>query len=182
MTCHPARCRTPCLRSRERSCSLGSRARAGQATVVTPNRRLAQALLAEFDQREVAAGRAVWETADILPYPAFVERLYDDALYSEAGAGLPLLLTPDQAQSLWEEVVRRSPVGGSLLAVPETAARAAEASALAHAWRLLDELGRAPLDDDSAAFADWARAYGARTIRDRVTDRARLPAVVADFR
>jgi len=152
--------------------------RAGQVTVVTPNRRLAQALLAEFDQQQVAAGRTVWETADILPYPAFVERLYDDALYSEAGVGLPLLLTPDQVQSLWEEVVRRSPVGGSLLAVPETAARAAEAWALAHAWRLLDELGRAPLDDDSAAFADWARAYSARTNRDRVTDRARLPAVV----
>jgi len=153
--------------------------RAGQVTVVTPNRRLAQALLAEFDQQQVAAGRTVWETADILPYPAFVERLYDDALYSEAGVGLPLLLTPDQVQSLWEEVVRRSPVGGSLLAVPETAARAAEAWALVHAWRLLDELGRAPLDDDSAAFADWARAYSARTNRDRVTDRARLPAVVA---
>ena len=153
--------------------------RAGQVTVVTPNRRLAQSLLAEFDQQQGAAGRTVWESADILPYSAFVERLYDDALYSEAGAGLPLLLTPDQAQSLWEEVVRRSPVGGSLLAVPETAARAAEAWELAHAWRLLDELGRAPLDDDSAAFADWARAYGARTNRDRVTDRARLPAVVA---
>jgi probable DNA repair protein len=152
---------------------------AGEVTVVTPNRRLAQALQAEFDHRQVAADRTVWESADILPYPAFVERLYDDALYSELGGRLPILLTPDQEQSLWEEVVRRSPAGGGLLAVPETAARAAEAWALAHAWRLLDELGRAPLDDDSAAFADWARAYGARTSRDRATDRARLPAVVA---
>ena len=152
---------------------------AGQVTVVTPNRRLAQALVAEFDQQQVAADRTVWETADILPFSAFVERFYEDALHSEAGAGLPLLLTPDQVQSLWEEVVRRSPIGGSLLAVPETAARAAEAWALAHAWGLVDELGRAPLDDDSAAFADWARAYGARTNRDRATDRARLPAVVA---
>jgi hypothetical protein len=93
---------------------------AGQVTVVTPNRRLAQALLAEFDQQQVAAGLTVWETADILPYSAFVERLYDDAL-SEAGAGLLLLLTPDQAQSLW----RRSPVAGrgSLLAVRDRAAR-----------------------------------------------------------
>ncbi len=155
-------------------------AHAGPATVLTPNRRLAQALAAEFDQRQVAAGRTVWDTADILPYPAFVERLYDDALYSESGAGLPLLLTPDQAQSLWEEVVRRSPVGGSLLAVPETAARAAEAWELAHAWRLLDKLGHVSLDEDGAAFADWARAYGARTNRDRVTDRARLSSAVTD--
>lgn len=37
-------------------------------TVVTPNRRLAQAL---------------GETSDILPYAGFVERCYEDALYSD---------------------------------------------------------------------------------------------------
>jgi probable DNA repair protein len=153
--------------------------RAARLTVVTPNRRLAQALAAEFDQRQIAAGRAVWETADILPYPAFVERLYDDALHSEAGAGLPLLLTPDQAQTLWEEVIRRSPAGKDLLAIPETAAQAAEAWALAHAWLLLERLGRTPLGDDGAAFASWACDYDARTDRGRLTDHARLAAFVA---
>ncbi len=154
---------------------------AAGVTVVTPNRRLAQALAAEFDQRQLAAGRAVWESADILPLASFVERLYDDALHSEAGAALPLLLTPDQAQALWEEVIRGSRAGKDLLALPETAARAAEAWALAHGWQLLDALDRIPLDEDSAAFAGWARVYGARTKRDGATDAARLPAVVADL-
>ncbi|HSD55411.1 MAG TPA: PD-(D/E)XK nuclease family protein [Burkholderiales bacterium] len=148
---------------------------AGRVTVITPNRRLAQAVAAEFDQSQLAARRAVWDTGDILPYTAFVERLYDDALYSERAAGLPLLLTPDQEQSLWEEVVRRSDAGGALLVVAETAALAAEAWQLGHAWRLLERLEAAPLHDDARAFADWARSYRQRTERARLTDRARLP-------
>jgi probable DNA repair protein len=151
---------------------------AAEVTVVTPNRRLAQALAREFDRRQIAAGREIWDTADILPYAAFVERLYDDALYSERATGLPLLLTPDQEQSLWEEVVRRSDAGGALLAVAETAALAAEAWQLAHVWRLLERFDGAPLHDDARAFADWARAYRRRTEREGLTDRTRLPDTV----
>ena len=53
---------------------------AARITVLTPNRRLAQALAREFDQAQVARGLATWETADILSFGAFVERLWEDAL------------------------------------------------------------------------------------------------------
>ena len=66
---------------------------AAKITVITPNRRLAQDLAREFDEQQIASGRAVWETADILPFSAFVERIYDDALYSDVAVQLPLLLT-----------------------------------------------------------------------------------------
>ncbi|MEO8164049.1 MAG: hypothetical protein ABI619_01505, partial [Betaproteobacteria bacterium] len=62
-------------------------------TVVTPNRRLAQTLAREFDVQQAAAGLPVWESADILPIGAFIQRLYDDALSSDIGGQLPLLLT-----------------------------------------------------------------------------------------
>ena len=152
---------------------------AGGTTVVTPNRRLAQTLAAEFDRRQQAAGLAVWETADVLPYAAFVERLYDDALHSPLADRLPLLLGPDQELSLWEDVVRRA-TGDALLAVPETAALARDAWALAHAWDLADGLPGALAGDDATTFAAWAREYGARTGREHFTDRARLAGVVAD--
>src|SRR6266446_4608172 len=77
-------------------------------TVVTPNRRLAQTLAREFDERQVVTGLTVWETADILPFIAFVERLYEDALYSNIAAQLPLLLTGAQEQELWEAAIRAS--------------------------------------------------------------------------
>ena len=70
-------------------------------TVVTPNRRLAAALKREFDDAQAGRGLAVWESADILPLTALVERAYEDALYSEHADALPLLLTPVQEQALW---------------------------------------------------------------------------------
>lgn len=151
---------------------------AARTTVVTPNRRLAQTLAREFDQRQLAHGRTTWETADILPYSAFVQRLYEEACYSPLAGELPLLLTADQEQALWEEIVRHSAADGALLAVTETAALAREAWQLAHEWNLLGELGGPRLDDDAAAFAAWAREYADRTDRQRLTDAARLPEIV----
>jgi len=149
-------------------------------TVVTPNRRLAQALAAEFGRFQVASGRPVWESADILPFSAFVERAYEDWLYSESDDGdVPVLLTPDEEQSLWEDAVRRSPAGAALLAVPETASVAREAWRLAHAWRLWDSLKRSEADEDTAAFLDWAERVGRACARSRSTDGARLPDLVA---
>ena len=40
------------------------------ATVLTPNRRLAQALAREFDRDRQSRGHSAWETADILPFGA----------------------------------------------------------------------------------------------------------------
>ena len=42
------------------------------ATVVTPNRRLAQELAREFDADRMANGLRSWEAADILPFGSFV--------------------------------------------------------------------------------------------------------------
>ena len=152
---------------------------AGGVTVLTPNQRLAQALAREFDAAQVARGRSVWESADILPYAAFVARCYEDALYSEIGSGLPILLTPAQEHALWEDIIRRSDAGDALLAIPETAALAADAWNTAHAWRLLDSLRSGELNEDATAFRDWCAAYSLRCERERHTDAALLPDLVA---
>jgi ATP-dependent helicase/nuclease subunit B len=152
---------------------------AGGATVLTPNQRLAQALAREFDAAQAARGRSAWESADILPYAAFVVRCYEDALYSETASGLPILLTPAQEHALWEDIIRRSDAGDALLAIPETAALAADAWNTAHAWRLLDSLRSGELNEDAAAFRDWCAQYSLRCERERHTDTALLPDLVA---
>src|SRR5436190_24174529 len=98
---------TPTLSKTELFARLAQGHAAG-VTVVTPNRRLAQVLRAEFDVFQVNRNKTVWEDADILPYASFVERMYEDALYGEGGAALPMLLTPPQARELWEEAIRAS--------------------------------------------------------------------------
>src|SRR5689334_12080237 len=81
-------------------------------TVVTPNARLARELTAGFDEFQIGRNLASWEAADILPFSAFVERLWEDALYGPVGEtrgeSFPLLLTPAQEQHLWETILAGS--------------------------------------------------------------------------
>lgn len=146
--------------------------------VVTPNRRLAQTLAGEFDKGQIAAGLTVWETADILPFGAFVGRLYEDALYSDIAAQLPLLLTGAQEQELWEAAIRASEWGEALLALSRAAGDCRKAWELAHAWRIAGALGSFPGNEDARAFAEWARDYAKRCDKEGNTDSARLPDVV----
>ncbi|TMH91276.1 MAG: hypothetical protein E6H42_11090, partial [Betaproteobacteria bacterium] len=67
---------------------------AAGVTVVTPNKRLSQALMLEFDAFQIGKALSVWEAPDILPFGAFVQRLYEGGLYADLSAELPMLLTP----------------------------------------------------------------------------------------
>jgi len=151
---------------------------AARVAVVTPNQRLAAAVALDFDSHQIARGLSAWEAADILPLSAWVERAYEDALYSELATRLPILLSAAQEQALWEEIVRGSEAGTALLSVPPAASLAREAWQLAHAWRLAPRLKGYPANDDARAFADWAWRYEGITQRDRHCDRARLADVV----
>ena len=148
---------------------------AAKLAVVTPNRRLAQALAREFDRGQADKGLAVWESADILPLSALVERLYEDALYSELAPALPPLLSEAQESELWEQVIRASPWGAELLDPSRAAMQAMHAWRLAHGWRIAGALGSFPGNEDAQAFARWAAAYA----KHDATDAARLADVVA---
>ncbi len=150
-------------------------------TVLTPNRRLSIALKREFDEAQAARGIATWGSADILPFSAFAERLYEDALYSRPTHELPMLLTAAQEQILWEDAVSRSESGVALLAVVETARLAQEAWQLAHAWNLLPRLSSFSLNEDGKAFQDWAQRYEQITWRARQIDHARLYNLVIEL-
>src|SRR5258708_16272634 len=142
---------------------------AARVTVVTPNQRLAHSLTLEFDDYQIARGLTSWEAADILPFGAFVERLWEDALYSDLGESLPLLLTPAQEQHLWERILEKS----GLLIVPQAAAQCREAWRLIHQWRI----GTGQGNEDAVAFSSWADAYKRQTAGE--IDAERLPDLMA---
>ncbi|HVJ23617.1 MAG TPA: hypothetical protein VM756_06745, partial [Burkholderiales bacterium] len=142
---------------------------AAGVTVVTPNKRLSQALMAEFDVFQTQKNLTVWEAPDILPFGAFVERVWEDALYSDLGEKLPLLLTPAQEQHLWEQIV-----GDLNFLLKEGAARQArEAWRLVHQWRIDAGTGT----EDALAFSRWSAAYREKT--EGEIDAARLPDLMA---
>lgn len=140
-------------------------------SVVTPNRRLAQALAREFDNEQVDMGRTVWETADILPVDTFIERFYEDALYAMGAESLPQLLSSVQERAIWESVLGGAP----LLSVAETAANCAKAWRLGHEWRIEGVLEKFPGNEDTRAFAGWAHEYAKRCAARNFIDGVRLP-------
>jgi probable DNA repair protein len=142
---------------------------AAGVTVLTPNRRLAQSLILEFDSFQLNKNLTAWDAADILPLDAFVQRLYEEALYTDLGTELPPLLSGMQEQALWEEAL----AGADLLVVPHAAAQARDAWGLAHQWRI----GAGPGNEDAAAFSRWKRTYEKKTQGD--VDSARLPDLIA---
>src|SRR5438105_1647882 len=146
---------------------------AARITVVTPNRRLAHSLTLDFDDYQLARGLTSWEAADILPFGSWVERLWEEALYSDLGESLPLLLTPAQEQHLWEGILAKS----GLLIVPQAAAQCREAWRLVHQWRVGTAHGA---NEDAAAFNQWAATYRKQTSGEKKQtsgdiDAARLP-------
>ncbi|MEO8006765.1 MAG: PD-(D/E)XK nuclease family protein, partial [Betaproteobacteria bacterium] len=149
------------------------------ATLLTPNRRLALHLKRDYDAMQLASGRSVWPTADILPWNAWIERCYEDLLHSPRAGELPSLLGPAQEQALWEEVIRGSSIADALLAPAAAAAQCREGWRLVHSWRLRARLREADANEDGRAFLDWVERYERLCARGRHIDTARLADVVA---
>ena len=148
------------------------------AAVVTASGRLARVLRQEFDFRQKADLRSVWRTPDILPFDAFLGRAWRECVFSGATADPPALLDPLQEQFVWEQVIRDSPEGESLLRIPETATQAMQAWQLLVAYRLPVD-GRFEASDDWSAFAAWSRAFQERCQANNWLERARLADFVA---
>src|SRR5258708_14328102 len=145
--------------------------RAAGVTVVTPNKRLSQALMLEFDAFQIGKALSVWEAPDILPFGAFVQRLHEDGLYADLSAELPMLLTPAQEEEVWKQVVS----GSGLLDVEGAATKCRDTWNLANPWRIHPGAG----NQDTEAFARWLTHYKKKTEND--LDTARLPDALRPF-
>ncbi len=142
------------------------------AIAVTPNRRLARRLHAQFDASLAASGRRAWPTPAILPYPTWISSLWDSLLARAPAGEDRTLLSAVQAIGLWQRVVEDS--GATLADTRGAAALALDAWALVHAWGAGGQSWRswAGHDDeqDTSRFAAWADAYLARQRRLDVID------------
>lgn len=137
------------------------------AIAVTPNRRLARRLHAEFDLALAASGQRAWPTPAILPYLGWIAALWETILAHETAAEPRTLLSPAQAIALWQRVIEDS--GATLADVRGAAALASEAWSLVHAWGAGGESWRSWRqqgdEQDPSLFAAWADTYLARTRR-----------------
>lgn len=147
--------------------------------MLTAGVRLARVLTRQFHSMQAERGRTIWNRPDVLPLNAFQDRLWNEWLGRYADEKTPALLTPLQEQTLWEQVIRASPAGASLLQIPETARQAMETWRLIHEYRLPVD-GSFEASEDWAAFAGWSREFQRRCRTNAWLNRARLPDFLRD--
>lgn len=125
--------------------------------VVTAGRRLARSLQLHYAALQRSVGCRVWPTPQILPWSAWIECLWDEALY--LGISLPARLSADEELLVWERIITSDSESHPLLD-PASAAEAARNSwELIHAWRLDRSAIEALASDDTQAFLRWAERF-----------------------
>ena len=147
--------------------------------MLTPTERLSRELTRQFGEAQRKRGAAAWSTPDILPFDAFLRRLWRDWLFTATNAQAPLLLNPLQERAVFEKAIaeceRDKP-----LQIAATARAALKAWQLAHEWQVRLSDSRFAASDDSEAFLRWAGAYDERCQRENWLDSARLPRFLMD--
>ncbi len=153
---------------------------AGGSTVVTPNKRLARRIAADHDAAQAARGLAVWPAVNVLPWSAWLDNYWLEALAAGALADSRPALPPSAAAYLWERIVGQD---AALLGVRGAADLARDAWSRFHAWRRADEAfaawAQSGFADDAAAFARWGGAYRKALDDANCIDAADLADVVA---
>ena len=159
---------------------LGAALAAG-STVVTPNKRLARALVAAHDRAQRSSGHRSWHAARALPWSAWLEQLWADAVAHDAMPAIARLLRASQSRRCWQQIVAAT--DAPIANVAGAADLGLEAWALMKAWGAGAESWRAwrgdALADDSAIFAGWAEQFHSMLRDLHGTDAATLADVLA---
>src|SRR6185295_11128637 len=123
--------------------------------------RLGRQLQREYDAERRRQGLEVWESSDVLPRNAWLERTWEECVYRDP-AHTPLLLGRWQEQALWEQAIAESEADNGLLDLPATASEASRAWDLVHSWETqVDPAEFAGLRDPEA-FLEWMRTVETR--------------------
>ena len=147
-------------------------------TVVCANVRLAHHFRHLYAQEQLHKNRRAWETPDTLPWQAWLRRCWI-SLRGRNGGGA-LLLSGEQENALWQQIIELSDYGNSLLQVTPVARQ------VAAAWQRLKQY-HAPvfpqgtqMNEDAVAFKSWADEYRLRCGENNWTDNASLADVLCE--
>ena len=125
-------------------------------TVLTANTRSARAIQAAAEAR-LRLHRTAWSSPDVLPYGAFLARLYCDAVV--AGEIGLRVLEREQELQLWRQIIERSPSGRELLLTDAAAALASESFRTACEYEIALDSSEMSASSDTRAFSGWATEF-----------------------
>lgn len=141
-------------------------------TLITPTSRLARYLQYRFAAIQIGQGKKVWETPDIIPWNAWVQRSWEELAMEQ---NLELVLLSTQQQLLvWQDIVSKSAYANQLLQPANTAKQAVQAWQLCQQWEIAEFPEDLYINVDAFAFRQWANAYQQRCEINHWVDDATL--------
>ena len=149
-------------------------------TVVSGNLRLSHALQKSMEQKQLDNRLLVWETADILPWDAWVRRSYKEGLKTLDQSTPPILLSDTQERLLWERVITETEEGQALLQIPAAARHCAAAWRLQHEWQISAANIQHWHNEDSKVFLTWCDIFRSHCQKNHWVTMAQLPTVLGE--
>lgn len=143
-------------------------------TLITPTGRLARYLQNQYATLQIRAGKNTWETPDILPWNSWLQRTWEDLAVQHHLD--QVLLSSQQQQLIWQEIISKSAYAGQLLQRNNTARQVMQTWSLCQQWRIPIFPEGIYLNEDAFAFRQWARAYQQHCRDNHWFDDATLPA------
>ncbi|MDH3613408.1 MAG: PD-(D/E)XK nuclease family protein [Gammaproteobacteria bacterium] len=143
--------------------------------IVTANRRLARALIAEFGKRQIALGQSAWRSPAIRSWQDWLGDLFAAAELSQS---LPTRIDAYQSRVLWERCLRRE-VSDPLLNIAMLVRQARDSWSRLHDFAVpLTECEKFAQGRDQRLFARAARSYQSILDREEWVDEAGLAGLV----
>ncbi len=150
-----------------------------QGTIVTANSRLSRQMRRDYDAERRRQGLHVWESPDILPRGAWLERVWQECAYRDP-IHTPVLLSHVQEEALWEQCIGESSAADVLLDLPATVSATAQAFGLAYSWEVRCEAAEFRGLHDPEAFLGWMQTVERKLRENGWITASQLPAELLD--
>lgn len=147
--------------------------------ILTVNQRLAAYLQEQDAFYQKQAGRAVLNADRIMPISAWLEQLWQRAWMQ--ARQLPLVLSADQEQVIWQQVIAAADTEDTLLSTRAAARQAQKAWRLLKEWRLSYSDSVEDSSEDAAAFYLWAGRFDTQCQQQQWISEAERPQYLAEW-
>lgn len=146
--------------------------------VVTASQRQARYIREQYQKYQVSLGNSAWQSLNVLPWPAFLELCWN--IYSQScKEKLPVRLSKEQSQYLWQQIVLKSKYTDGLLNSQQAVKTSYEAWRMMNQWQI-ESLDFHHGDSDQEAFAEWYFEYRKQLSSKSWLDYHQVGSLIAD--
>lgn len=122
------------------------------ATIVTGNQRLARVLRQRYNQSMIEAGCEAWLAADILPWNAWLQRLWQETIVANKVASNLFLLDAYQERQVWQQILQTIAPSLPWLTDGLTVTRMMVAAQNLRTWKISMDVATFAYNEDSQFF------------------------------